>query len=46
MQSIKVVPALEILKIRMAAKEDFKIALKFIKEREKIVKELIVMEKY
>jgi hypothetical protein len=46
MRLIKVGPALGTLKIQMAAKEDFKIVLKFIKEREKIVKELIVMEKY
>jgi hypothetical protein len=31
-------PALWILKIQMEANEDLKIVLKFIKEREKIVK--------
>jgi hypothetical protein len=44
MQLIKVVLALETLKTQMVVKEVFKIVLKFIKEKESVVKDLIAME--
>jgi hypothetical protein len=44
MQLIKVVLALGILKTQMVAKEVFRIVLKFIKEKESVVKDLIAME--